>query len=111
MKTAFNATRLAIAAFIIPYIFAFNNAMLFIDTQWYEVVQVVVSSFIGMLLIASGLMGYMFRDLKWPARLIGIVGGLCLIYPGLITDLIGIGVLVALVLLQMMGKKSPAKLA
>ena len=111
MKTAFNATRLAIAAFIIPYIFAFNNAMLFIDTQWYEVVQVIASSFIGMLLIASGLMGYMLRNLQWPARLIGIVGGLCLIYPGLITDLIGIGVLVVLVMLQMMGKKSSAKTA
>ncbi len=109
MKTALNATRLAVAAFIIPYIFAYNNAMLFIDTAWFEVLQVIVTSFIGMLLISSGLMGFMFRDLNWIMRIIGVAGGLCLIYPGLISDLIGIGVLVILVLYQMMMAKRTVK--
>jgi len=100
MRTAWNATRLAIAAFIVPYIFAFNNAMLFVNTTTFEVVQVIISSFVGMFLVASGLMGYMIRDLKWPARLISIAGGLCLIIPGTITDLTGLAVLVVLLVVQ-----------
>ena len=106
MKTAWNATRLAIAAFIIPYIFAFNNAMLFIDTTPFEVVQVVITSFIGMFLVASGLMGFMLKDLNWPMRIVAIAGGLGLIIPGTVTDLMGVGVLAVLIAIQlMMGKK------
>ena len=106
MKTAWNATRLAIAAFIIPYIFAFNNAMLFIDTTPFEVIQVIITSFIGMFLVASGLMGYMLKDLNWPMRLICIAGGLCLIIPGTVTDLMGVAVLAVMILIQMMGRKT-----
>lgn len=111
MKTAFNATRLAIAAFIIPYIFAFNNAMLFIDTTAFEVVQVVVTSFVGMFLIAAGLMGYMLREINWPCRIIAIAGGLGLIKPGTLTDLMGIAVLIVLIVIQMIGKKKDATAA
>ena len=106
MKTAWNATRLAIAAFIIPYIFAFNNAMLFVNTTPFEVIQVIISSFVGMFLVASGLMGFMTRDLNWPARLIAIAGGLCLIIPGTVTDLTGLAVLAVLLAFQWwQGKK------
>ncbi len=106
MKTAFNATRLAIAAFIVPYIFAFNNAMLFINTTPFEVVQVVISSFVGMFLISSGLMGYMTRDLNGIMRTICVIGGLCLIIPGTVTDVAGIAVLVIMLAIQWwQGKK------
>ena len=108
MKTAWNATRLAIAAFIIPYIFAFNNSMLFVNTSAFEVVQVVISSFIGMFLVASGLMGFMIRDLNWPARIIAIAGGLCLIIPGTVTDLTGLGVLIVLLAIQFWQNKKIA---
>ena len=108
MRTAWNATRLAIAAFIIPYIFAFNNAMLFVNTTPFEVVQVIISSFIGMFLVASGLMGYMIRDLNWPARLIAIAGGLCLIIPGTPTDLTGLAVLILLLAFQLWQNKKVA---
>ena len=111
MRTAWNATRLAIAAFIIPYIFAFNNAMLFIDTTPFEVVQVVATSFIGMFLVSSGLMGYMLKDLNWPMRIICVAGGLCLIIPGTVTDLMGVGVLAVMIVIQMMMGKRHAKLA
>ena len=105
MRTAFNATRLAIAAFIVPYIFAFNPAMLFIDTTVFEVVQVIVTSFVGMFLISSGLMGYMIADLNMLYRVVAVAGGLALVIPGTVTDVIGIGVLVLLIVLQMAGKK------
>lgn len=105
MRTAFNATRLAIAAFIVPYIFAFNPAMLFIDTTAFEVVAVVVTSFVGMFLIASGLMGYMLDDLNMVFRVIAVIGGLALVIPGTVTDIAGIVVLVALIAIQLAGKK------
>lgn len=105
MRTAFNATRLAIAAFIVPYIFAFNNAMLFINTTPIDVILVILTSFVGMFLLASGLMGYMLKDLNWPMRGICLAGGLLLIYPGWQTDLIGIAILVGMIVLQMMGGK------
>jgi len=100
MKTAVNATKLAIAAFLVPYIFAFNNAMLFINTKPLDVVLVIVTSTIGMLLIAIGMVGYFLRDTNMILRIACVAGGLLLIYPGAVTDLIGLGVLVAVFLLQ-----------
>ena len=100
MKTAVNATKLAIAAFLVPYIFAFNNAMLFINTKPIDVVMVVISSTLGMLLIAIGMVGYFMRNTNMPLRILCCVGGLLLVYPGTVTDLIGLGVLVAIFLLQ-----------
>ena len=100
MKTAVNATKLAIAAFIVPYIFAFNNAMLFINTKPLDVILVIITSTIGMLLIAIGMVGYFLRDTNMILRIACVAGGLLLIYPGTVTDLIGLGVLVAVFLLQ-----------
>ena len=102
MKTAFNATRLAIAAFIIPYIFAYNNAMIFVgdDVTVWSVASITISATLGMLSIASGLMGYLSRDMKWVSRIILIAGGLLMIYPETITDIIGIVILAAIILIQ-----------
>ena len=111
MKTAVNATKLAIAAFIVPYIFAFNNAMLFINTTPLDVVLVIITSTIGMLLIAIGMVGYFLRDANMILRLVCIAGGLLLIYPGTVTDLIGLGVLVAIFLLQKAQNAKDKKLA
>ena len=106
MRTAFNATRLAIAAFIVPYIFAFNNTMLFIgDFGPLDVVQVVLTSSVGMFLIAAGMIGYMLRDLNWGVRIVCIAAGLMLIHPGTLTDIIGIGVLVVVLVFQMIADK------
>lgn len=90
MKTALNATRLAIAAFIVPYIFAFSPAMLFVDTNAIEVVQICITSFMGIYGVAAGLGGYVYRKLAWPLRIVSIIGGLTLMYPGIISDIIGL---------------------
>ena len=100
MKTALNATRLAIAAFIIPYIFAFNNAMLFINTTPIQVIGVVVTSILGMLAISIGMIGYFLREVKWPVRVLMIAAGLLMIYPETISDIVGIVALIALYLVQ-----------
>ena len=89
MKTAFNASRLAIAAFIVPYIIAMNP-MLFINTTIPEVVMITISSIIGIFGVAAGLSGFVFRNMKWWERILCIVGGLTLLVPGSLTDLIGL---------------------
>lgn len=100
MKTAFNATRLAIAAFIIPYVFAFNPAMLFINTTLLEVAVVVVTATLGMLSISLGMIGYFIRDMAMPFRFLCVAGGLLMIYPGVVTDIIGIAILAVVFLTE-----------
>ena len=109
MKTGLNATRLAIAAFIVPYIFVFSPIMLFIgEYTAFDVVRITVTSFCGMFLLGAGLIGYMLRKLNPVLRLVCIAAGLCMIDPGAFTDLIGAAVLVALIIYQMMLNKKEA---
>ena len=89
MKTAINASRLAIAAFIVPYIIAMNPAMLFINTTIPEVVMITITSLIGIFGVAAGLSGFVFRQMKWWERILCVVGGLTLLIPGTLTDIIG----------------------
>ncbi len=90
MKTGINATRLAIAAFIVPYIFAYSPAMLFIDTTPAAVVTIVITSIIGIFGVAAGIGGYIFKNMNPVSRLLIIAGGLALLIPGTLTDVIGI---------------------
>jgi TRAP transporter 4TM/12TM fusion protein len=106
IKTGVTATRLAITAFIVPYIFVFNPSMLFIDTTILEVIRIVITSCIGMFGLAVGLEGYMVRKVRLLERLIIIAGGLLLIDPGLVSDLIGIVMIAAVVALQLRGRKA-----
>ena len=100
MKTGLNATRLAIAAFIVPYIFVLNPAMVFVNTTAWEVVLLVVTSFVGMFGVSIGLEGHICTSVAWPLRILVIAGGLCLIYPGTITDGIGLVVVALIVFYQ-----------
>ena len=100
MKTAFNASKLAIAAFIVPYIFALNPAMLLIDTTTIQVILVVITSIIGIFGVAAGLNGYLFRPLNWLFRIALIAAGLLMMDPTTITDIIGFAVMAAVVAAQ-----------
>ncbi len=97
MKTGVNATRLAIAGFIIPFIFAMSPDMLLVDTTWYEVLLITVTSVIGMYGVTYGLSGFGTGEESGSGRiagifrrLISIAGGLLLIYPGIGTDIFGV---------------------
>ncbi len=108
MKTAFNASKLAIAAFIVPYIFALNPAMLLIDTTPVQVILVVVSSVIGIFGVATGLNGYLFMPIFWPLRIAIAVAGLLMMYPTVSTDLIGLVLMAAVVSIQYLSaRKKP----
>ena len=109
MKTGLNATSLAIAAFIVPYIFVFSPIMLFIgEYTVFDVVRIVVTSSCGMFLLGAGLIGFMLRKLNMVLRLVCIAAGLCMIDPGAFTDLIGAAVLVVMIVYQVMLNKKEA---
>ena len=112
MKTAFTATKLAIGAFIVPYVFALNPAMLFVGTQsvW-EIVLIVITSLVGIFAVSASLEGYFLTNMKWYERIVCVVGGLLLIYPGAVTDMIGLGLVAIVLIFQFFKTKSKAKLA
>ena len=89
MKTGLNATKLAIAAFIVPYIFAFDPTLLLMNEGFLPAVQVIISSMLGVFGVSLALEGYAFGHIPWPLRLVATVCGLGLIVPGLTSDLIG----------------------
>lgn len=113
MKTGVNATRLAIAGFIIPFVFALSPDMLLVNTTWYEVVLITITSIIGMYGVCYGLSGFETGERSGSGciagickRIISIAGGLLLIYPGTETDIFGIALVGAVMLWRRFGNKS-----
>jgi len=100
-KTGLTATKLAIAAFLIPYIFVYNPALLLINTTPLQVVQIVITSLIGMLGVGAAMEGYFLTRAGWVERGMFLAGGLLLIDPGLVTDMIGAGLIVSTFLWQL----------
>ena len=97
MKTGINATKLAIAAFIVPYIFAYSPALLFENISgWWEVTQICISALLGIFGIAAALNGHLYKKVPWFFRLLLVAGGLGMMIPGTLTDVVGL-VLVAIV--------------
>ena len=99
MKTGINATKLAIGAFIVPYIFALNPDMLFVDTTAIDVILICISAVIGMFGVATAMNGFLYVTLHWYTRLAFMAGGLMLLIPGVWTDVAGLVILAALTLL------------
>jgi len=101
MKTAFTASKIAIAAFIVPYIFAFNPIMLLDGmSNWWEIIIPIITSLVGLFGIAAGLNGNLFERIPMLLRIILIAGGLALMIPESITDIIGIAIIVAVFVIQ-----------
>jgi TRAP transporter 4TM/12TM fusion protein len=105
IKTGVTATRLAITAFIIPYIFIFSPVMLWIGATPLNVIQIIFSSFIGMFSLAAGIEGYMLRKVSVPLRIFAVAGGLCLIDPGVLSDIIGLCFIAFVVATQVISRK------
>ena len=95
MKTAFNASRLAIAVFIVPYVFCFNPALLLIDTTVAGVILIAATSFIGIFGVSASLEGYLFAPMTIVTRALLLIGGVCMIDPNHLTDIIGLVMIAA----------------
>ena len=108
MKTAITATKLAVGAFIVPYVFALNPAMLFLDTTAGEVILICITSLIGIFGVSAALEGYFLTNMPWYQRILTAVGGLLLIYPGIVTDSIGLALVAITAALQIATTKKAA---
>jgi TRAP transporter 4TM/12TM fusion protein len=93
MKTGLTATKLAIGAFIVPYIFVYNPAMLLIGTTLYTLTQNLITACCGMFGVGAAMIGFCLAPMRWWERIWFMVGGLMLIDPGTLTDVIGIAML------------------
>ncbi len=101
MKTGVNAARLAIAAFIVPYILAFNPIMVLEgDFMWIQVAQVIVTSLVGLYGISAGMNGHVFAKINPVFRVLFIAAGLCMMAPDSLTDIIGVAGIIALTVAQ-----------
>lgn len=105
LRTGVNSAKLAIAAFIIPYIFVLSPQLLMIDTTWLELVWVLITAVSGMIAIGAGIIGFWMRKLHWAERIIALITGLLLIYPEGISDITGIIAFAALLALQFIWKR------
>ena len=122
MKTAFNATRLAIAAFIVPYIFAFTPAMLFenvspiiniVDASpalvnfliVLEIIMICFTALLGIFGVAAALNGYLYGPIHPLLRILICAGGLSMLIPGALTDLMGFALVALVVAFQYMNRK------
>ncbi len=118
MKTAFNATRLAIAAFIVPYIFAFSPVMLFefeagTSTAMIvlQVIQICITSLLGIFGVAAALNGFLFRQMNPLFRVLMALGGLGMMYPGAVSDVIGLVVVGGIYAYQFFAAKKEKAMA
>lgn len=121
MKTALNATKLAIGAFIIPYMFVYNSKMLMINASALSVVMIIITAILGMFGISVALEGYGFNNTGFfynsrkgkatiiafdaVERLLFAIAGLLCVIPETKTDIIGVSLLAVLIAYQLILKK------
>ena len=104
MKTGLNATKLAIAAFIVPYMFCFNPSLILMDKGFLTAAQSILTSLIGLFGVSMALEGYFRSHIPATLRVISAVAGLLLIYPGTVTDISGLIGVTAVILLSIKKK-------
>lgn len=105
MRTGIEASKLAVAAFVIPYIFVLSPALLMINTTPMELAWAFATSIIGMVGLGAAMIGYFLAPANFIVRVLAFVGGISLIIPGLYSDMIGFGLLGGLLFVQMAKRK------
>jgi TRAP transporter 4TM/12TM fusion protein len=105
MKTGFASVKLALAGFIIPYMFVYNTELLLLDTTLPVAIRVVITSSIGILMIGVAVEGFLKKEVPSILRVTTFVGALLLITANVIQDLIGFVLLAILLIQQYIGSK------
>ena len=108
MKTGVASVKLAIAGFIVPFMFVYAPQLMLIDTTLTEGLWVAASASVGVVLIAAAVEGYLMAPIAGWLRVVAAAGSLLLIKPGLETDAVGLVVLVLLILVQKKKANTPA---
>ena len=97
MRTGFAAVKLAIAGFIVPFMFVYSPQLLLIDTGVLEGIRVAIGACFGVFMIGVAVEGYLFTNANIFVRIIAVGGALALIDSGITTDLICLAVLIVIV--------------
>jgi TRAP transporter 4TM/12TM fusion protein len=108
--TGLASVRIAATSFIVPFMFVYEPALLMIG-DWPTIIWRFVASCIGVGLLAGGLHGYFLTAASLWQRAALIVGGLCLIFPGITTDIVGLGIGVAVAASQRVARRSVGEAA
>lgn len=121
MKTGFQAFKLAIGAFIIPYIFVINPHLIMVDSivgttvNWLPItaaLPTMVTALIGTVCLAGTVESYLFGNLRIWQRIILLLAAFALLDPKLLTDAIGLAALAFIFVTQkMLNKNKPAATA
>ena len=106
LKTGVNASKLAIAAFIIPYMFVMSPELLLVDGLTLSLILSLITAIIGMVALSSSLIGYLVAPLKTFERVVLGCGGLMLIKPGVETDIMGVAIFAAILFMQIKARKN-----
>ncbi|SJZ53569.1 TRAP transporter permease [Selenihalanaerobacter shriftii] len=94
LKTGITAVKLAIAGFVVPFVFAYSPELLLIDTNWQEIITMSGSALLGVLALAGGVLGYLKLETNLVERGLLLISALALLMPGLSSDLIGLIILI-----------------
>jgi len=105
MRTGGNAVKIAIAAFIVPFIFVTNPVLLLQGATFWNLVPALATAVLGMTVISASMMGYFFAVSNIVERALLLGSGILLIYPSLPLSLAGLGLTVALGLYQYLRKR------
>ena len=100
MKTGVTSFKLALAGFLVPYIYVYNPMLLFIDVEPFYMAQAICTALIGVFLLAMFTIGYFKAHLAWYMRVIAFIGAICLLIPGTMSDLFGLAVLAVIYVMQ-----------
>jgi TRAP transporter 4TM/12TM fusion protein len=111
MKTGFIAVRLAVAGFMIPYLFALDPGLLFINSTIGHTLLLIVTALAGVLALGAAAGGYLLDHTKIYERVILMISALALLAPGLLTDSVGIVLLSGVIILQKMRISKKVELA
>jgi len=111
METSVASFKIGITAFIVPFMFFYNDALLMVGGG-FEIARAMVTACAGVFLLACGIQGWFLGSgAVWFLRLALIVGALFMIEGGLVSDLIGVGVAVAVFLIQRLFRPKPGDVA
>ena len=106
METSVASFKIGIAAFIVPFMFFYNSAIL-MEGTWFEILRAGITAVFGVFLLSSGVQGWFMNGLAvWYLRVALIIAALFMIEGGLVSDLIGLGIAVGVFVVQRTFKPS-----
>ena len=111
MKTGVTAFKLALAGFLVPYIYVYSPMLLFIDVVPIEMVQAIGTALIGVFLLAMFTIGFFKAHMAFYMRIIAFIGALGLMIPGTASDIFGLAVLALIFVVQTAKARMKAKAA